>query len=559
MMKCLERQQFWFWIAFSFPLIMWVNALFTHAMPRHEQGFTYFNLQYFFLNHTISSGEIPRWIPWMDQGQSASAWFNSSTSLMQAVFMTSAFLLKSIPFDVLFNTGIFVQEIILVIGCWLLAGLWIGRAWIKCAIVMMYMVMTQSANPWAFNALYALPMIMYLVHFWMVTRHSVYISLGLALMFIQFFGQSPSTLRVSIVLTVVYGMVIFFRGRIHRLHRRPIGLMQWVMVVVMGSAVMGAFYYLAQFKQAMTLFDQWPLLVSAVLMIALKLMAAFVVAMSLDQVFNRWQWTNRVEGVVMLLVVILLIGLGCKHVEGWKQSTVSLIQFPHAFDFKPLSFDMRRLDKVKLDSNQLALHKELDLKGRSFWINEGYAKQDVISQDDMKGFTNYPSRRVWSALSADKILFFDQGARCADTEAIQFFMMHGDYRGYVPLIYDSSAQLQDCISNITADRRRHVPIDMLDYTANHVIFSISAPVSGWLSYTDHWHAGWEASVDEGNVPVEIANLTYKIIAVPKGIHLIKFEFIDTAMDRMASVLGYMAIGWLIIMMLLLIQLVRGKI
>lgn len=560
MMKCIGRQQFWFWIVFSVPLMMWVHALFNRLMPAHEQGFTYFNIQYFFLNHTIIHGEIPRWIPYFNQGQSAAAWFYSSTSMIQAVFMTSASLLKSIPFDVLFNTGIFVQAIILVMGCWLLAGLWVGRGWVKCAfVIFMYVSATQTLNPWEFNALYALPMIMYLVHFWVLTGYVVHISLAMALLFIQLFGQSPSTLHVGIILSVAYSIVIITVGRIHRFHRQPIGLSQWILVLVMGSAVIGVYYYLAQCKQPMTLFDQWPSFVTAIVIIILKMIGWFLVAVGLDQVLNRWRWANRLEGLPMLAIVILLIGLGWQHVNALKRSTISLTQVQHVFDFKPMAFDMRRQDKIKLDPTKEALRKVLNFKARSFWINDGYAMQDVISRDDIKSFTNYPSRRVWSAFSADKILFFDQSARCSDTEAIQFFMMHGDYRGYVPLIYDASAQLQDCISNITGDRRQNAPVDMLEFTANRVVLSISTPMPGWLSYADHWHEGWVASIDETKVPVEIANLTYKIIAAPKGIHLVKFEFIDTAMHRLATLLGYMSLGWFVIMLVLLIQLVKGKI
>ncbi|MBN1363891.1 MAG: hypothetical protein JW976_03710, partial [Syntrophaceae bacterium] len=86
-----------------------------------QDGFQYLSLQYTFLNHTINYGEIPQWMPFMTQGTLADWWYVIQGGILQNILFLSGGLFKNINFLPLFYAGIFLDELLLLVGVWLLA------------------------------------------------------------------------------------------------------------------------------------------------------------------------------------------------------------------------------------------------------------------------------------------------------------------------------------------------------------------------------------------------------------------------------------------------------
>ena len=77
-------------------------------------------LQYCFLNHVINYGEIPQWSPFMTHGTLATLGYIVPGGILQNVLLLSGGLFKDINFLPLFYAGVFLDELLLLTGVWLL-------------------------------------------------------------------------------------------------------------------------------------------------------------------------------------------------------------------------------------------------------------------------------------------------------------------------------------------------------------------------------------------------------------------------------------------------------
>jgi hypothetical protein len=63
---------------------------------------------------------------------------------------------------------------------------------------------------------------------------------------------------------------------------------------------------------------------------------------------------------------------------------------------------------------------------------------------------------------------------------------------------------------------RSVPVELLEYSPNRLIFDAVAPGDGWLLVTDRWAPGWQATVNGENVDVWIGNFVFRAVPVHQG-------------------------------------------
>jgi hypothetical protein len=177
-----------------------------HRMPGGHDGFQYFSLQYYFLNHAVVYGEIPQWIPFLTHGTVAAWWYIIQSSILQNVLLLSAGLWKGLNFLPFFYAGIFVDELLLLTGVWLL-----GRRLFHSPLTVFVVAVSVMGSCiwiiqpwWNFHLYYALPMILYFLHRFLDGGQWRYCLLAGNLLFIQSLGNLPYFLPLISLVIFLY-------------------------------------------------------------------------------------------------------------------------------------------------------------------------------------------------------------------------------------------------------------------------------------------------------------------------------------------------------------------
>lgn len=180
-------------------------------IPIGHDGFQYFSLQYYFLNNAVMNGEIAQWMPYMTQGTVASWWYIIQADFAQQVFLHTAFLFKNINFIHIFLTSMFINEFILLIGCWLL-----GKILFKDILTVFFFTASIMAGalwmtqPWHnFHLWYCLPLVLFLAHRFFQTGRWIYFCGAMNLSLLQGQGNLPYFFPMFTFMAVVYVVSYF--------------------------------------------------------------------------------------------------------------------------------------------------------------------------------------------------------------------------------------------------------------------------------------------------------------------------------------------------------------
>ncbi len=135
-------------------------------LPLGHETLTRYGLQYTFMNGAAQDGTIPLWLPYATQGTpSAWAWFEQGTFLQQAL-LPAAPLFRGAGFLPLFHLGMLLEELLLLVGVWLLAS----KHFRSETVVFFVSVAAVASGLWmdhaALNLILcsALPLALYLLH-----------------------------------------------------------------------------------------------------------------------------------------------------------------------------------------------------------------------------------------------------------------------------------------------------------------------------------------------------------------------------------------------------------
>jgi uncharacterized membrane protein YfhO len=84
--------------------------------------------------------------------------------------------------------------------------------------------------------------------------------------------------------------------------------------------------------------------------------------------------------------------------------------------------------------------------------------------------------------------------------------------------------------------------------SSEVRLEAEASAPAYLLLTDTWYPGWRATVDENEVPIYRANLTFRALAVPAGHHQIVFRYQPESLRRglQVTALSLVLVAWLAI-------------
>jgi len=161
-----KKEGFLFSLILLFEFLIALLMILARRIPIGHDGLQYFELQYYFLNHSVIYGEIPQWIPFFTHGTVASWWYAIQASILQNALGLIAPLLKFTDFITVFHLNVLFDEILLLTGTWLLAKrFFASRLTIYFVAVSIMGSTVCFTQPWYnFHFYYALPLAIYFFH-----------------------------------------------------------------------------------------------------------------------------------------------------------------------------------------------------------------------------------------------------------------------------------------------------------------------------------------------------------------------------------------------------------
>lgn len=176
-----------------------------------HDGFQYFSLQYSVLNHVIIHGDIPQWTPYLTHGSLATVGYITTSGILQNVLFLTGDLFRNINFLPLFYAGIFLDELLLLTGVWLL-----GRRFFASPLTVFFVTLSIMGSCiwvlqpwWNFHIYYAIPLMIYFIHAFIDSGKWRYYFLAGNLLLMQCLGNLPYFLPVISLVIFLYFIFYF--------------------------------------------------------------------------------------------------------------------------------------------------------------------------------------------------------------------------------------------------------------------------------------------------------------------------------------------------------------
>ncbi len=182
---------------------------------RGHDGFQFLTTQYYFLNHKVTSGEYPLWMPFLTHGTVSTVWSGLQNTFSINVLSLAGSLLKNVNFLTLFHVAMLWEEMLYLIGMWLLSGKHLESSWARgFVLVAASGSLLWVDQPWFNFHIYAcLPLILHLVHRFLDTQRSWPLLLAINLALVQALGNLPYCLPVQTLAVVLYFCCHFIANR----------------------------------------------------------------------------------------------------------------------------------------------------------------------------------------------------------------------------------------------------------------------------------------------------------------------------------------------------------
>ena len=165
--KMLQNKEGLFLLLVVFcELVVVLYLICDHRMSRGHDGFCYHYLQYYFLNNAVTAGEFPQWMPFLTHGVVGHWWHFFSGAMTQNVLLLAGGFLKGVNFLPIFHLGMFFDELLLLIGVWLLTGRWFASPLTRCFTTATALGSTiWMSQPYLnFRFFYVVPLILHFLH-----------------------------------------------------------------------------------------------------------------------------------------------------------------------------------------------------------------------------------------------------------------------------------------------------------------------------------------------------------------------------------------------------------
>lgn len=215
------------------------TAIWQHRIPSGHDGFQYFTLQYYFLDNAIQSGDVAQWIPYMNHGTVATLWYGIQGSLLQNVLLYAAPLVRHVDLLTVFHLGVFVDEMILLVGTWLFARRFLRTPavfFVAAAVVGSCVWLDQPY--WNFRLYYALPLVLEMGHRFLETGKWRWFFCTANLLALQTVGNLPYFIPIQSCVVFLYFAA--YAAANHRVVWPQVRAVQWrgpaALAVILGAA-----------------------------------------------------------------------------------------------------------------------------------------------------------------------------------------------------------------------------------------------------------------------------------------------------------------------------------
>ena len=176
-----------------------------HRVPTSHDGFQYFTLQYYFLNNALQGHGVAQWVPYMNQGTVAYSGTGFKRGSSSSLLLHLPVLSRNTSLLTVYHAGLFVDEMVLLTGTWLLA-----RRFFSTKTVLFIAVSVVGASVWLdqpywnFKLHYAIPLILELGHRFLDTAKWRWCFLAANLMALQMLGSLPYLIPVVSFVVAAY-------------------------------------------------------------------------------------------------------------------------------------------------------------------------------------------------------------------------------------------------------------------------------------------------------------------------------------------------------------------
>jgi len=178
-------------------------------VPMGHDTFQYLQLQYnLFFNEPALYGRVPQWLPFMTHGTISNIWVAISQGIVVSVLVPFAKLLKHINFLYIFNLGLLFDELVLLLGCVLLARrLFRSSAAILFVASSIVFTTISSTQIWYdFHLVYLLPLTLYCFGRALQRSSAMYLFLALLLFVGMSLGNLPYFPPLLAFIISVFGL-----------------------------------------------------------------------------------------------------------------------------------------------------------------------------------------------------------------------------------------------------------------------------------------------------------------------------------------------------------------
>ena len=186
-----------------------LSLIITHRIPSGHDGFGLFSLQYYFLNNAVMHHEIPQWMPYMTQGTVSNWWYAVQSNILQnAATIISEYsnLFKPVNFITIFHLGIFFDELILLVGSWLLAKRFYTSPFAIFFVCLNVLgsVIWMHQTCYNLHLYYAIPLILHFGHSFLESGKWIHLFLSGNLLVLQFLGNLPYFIPITTLIIFIY-------------------------------------------------------------------------------------------------------------------------------------------------------------------------------------------------------------------------------------------------------------------------------------------------------------------------------------------------------------------
>jgi hypothetical protein len=186
-----------------------------HRLVGGHDAFQCFAVQYGLMNNTVCCGEIPQWTPFMMHGTLATLGYLVLGGIVPNILLLSGSILKNVNFLPIYYVGFFFDELILLVGIWLLGKRLFLSPFTRCFVALSILgSCIWLIQPWFnFRIYYAIPLILYFLHLFLERGKWRYFFLAGNLLFIQSMGNLPYFLPLLSLVIFIYFCFYFVFNR----------------------------------------------------------------------------------------------------------------------------------------------------------------------------------------------------------------------------------------------------------------------------------------------------------------------------------------------------------